>query len=477
MSNGTHRRFSSRMDDGQPKYFITYFGDIYHGIVMRHPAHKDRFFIISKNEWQEFERIQNKTLEDYQRLGWEIRDDNVIIDTIPDGCSLGIDSNPIDKTRSGHQEWKRMFVFGAGASAFCAFGDGLDKLRNKTLLRPPTGYEIFDTNYENILSSYEGARSSVSDFEDKGKDIEGCLESEWADVRYYHNPQIVARHTNIQLYLQELFQKISDEVIKNHYRNNLYSSFANKLQRYATKKNERMAFVSFNYDTIFDYFLDHAFRMDLSLMKNYMDYNSKYAMLFKPHGSCNWGWGFREDRLVGMNGSLPKFLYQQQYTPANIYYHLLGDFNEMIHAHSWGNEKAINTKGLGRHTINKNLIEVIPQGTNKKYYPALLLPYRDKDEFIMHYDHYHAMQWFMGDMEELYLIGWKGNEAAFNKMLKTHAHRLKKIVIVNPAEKINQEVSKNLEKSEIDLKKYKIEVVDTFEQFVREEMDKIFVNG
>lgn len=476
MSNGTHRKFNSRIDNGQPKYYITYFGDIYHGMVVKHDRHEDRFFIVSKNEWQEFDRLQNKTLEDYQRLGWEIRDDNVIIDTIPDGYQLGIDSNPIDTTRYDHQEWKRMFVFGAGASAFCSFGDGLDKLRNKTLLRPPTGYEVFDENYKEILAEYEGARASISDFEDKGKDIEGCLEDEWGDVRYYYNPQIVARHTNIQLYLQELFQNISEEVTKNHYRNNLYSSFANKLQRFASKGSERMAVVSFNYDTILDYFLDQAFRMDLSQMKNYMDYNNKYAMLFKPHGSCNWGWPLREDRLIGMNGSLPKFFYQQQFTPTNIYYHLLGDFNEMIHAHSWGNEKSCSIKGIGRHTINKNRIEIIPLGSTKKYYPSLLLPYRDKDEFIMHYDHLHAMRSFMGSMEELYLIGWKGNEAVFNKMLKEQAHRLRKIVIVNPAERTHQEVSKNLEKAGIDLKD-KVQVIDTFEQFVRLEMDKIFPNA
>lgn len=462
------------MDDGQPKYFITYFGDIYHGWVVRHPSNRDRFFILSKNQAQEFKNLKQKTLDDYIRLAWEIRDDNVIIDTIPDGHKLGVISNPIDTTRVGRQEWKRMFVFGAGASAFCAFGGGLDKLRKATY-RPPTGYEVFDENYESILDGYEGAKFSVSDFESKGKDIEGCLEDEWGEVRYYYNPQIIARHTNIQFYLQELFQKISDETVRKFYRNNLYALLANKLQKYTSKRKERIAFVSFNYDTILDSFLANAFRMDLSQMKNYIDYNNKHALLFKPHGSCNWGWSFRDDRLAGMNGSLPKYLYEQQFTPANIYYHLLGDFNEMIHENSWGIEKGCNAKGLGRYTVNKNLMEVIPQNTNKKYYPSLLLPYRDKDEFVMHYDHYHAMEWFMGDMEELYLIGWKGNEAVFNRMLKDQAPRLQKIVIVNPAEKINNEVTTNLAKH-LDLKKYKIEVIDTFEEFVLKEMDKTFIN-
>ena len=47
--------------------------------------------------------------------------------------------------------------------------------------------------------------------------------------------------------------------------------------------------------------------------------------------------------------------------------------------------------------------------------------------------------------------------------------KLKKIIIVNQAEREHQEVTKNFEKY-LDLKKYEIQVVNTLEKFVLEEL-------
>ncbi|MBL1180863.1 MAG: hypothetical protein D8M18_07140 [Bacteroidetes bacterium] len=423
---------------------------------------------------QEFQRLQKHTLEDYQRLAWEIRDPR-IIKFIVKQQELGVVDGGMDTTRHGNQQWKRMFVFGAGASAHCLFGKN-KKQQYESMMRPPLGYEIFDEAFGETIDNFEGARLSVPLFEARGRDIEGCLEDEWIKLRNAYNPSITARHINLQFYLQTLFHWISADVVRTHYRNNLYSLFVNKLQSYLAGKTERVAMVSFNYETILDEFIEKIFNAPFRTMHDYVDYNKRQILLFKPHGSSNWGWPVRNRQQLNVqNKNLQDSLYEQRTELWDIYYRLLGDFNNMVHNHAWGIEGSHNKHHLGRYTVNKNKIEVIQHNKGYEYFPALLMPYRDKDEFVMHYDHHHALNWFVGDMEELYLIGWKGNEEVFNRLLKNQANRLKKIVIVNPAEKKNKEVSKYLSRH-LDLKRYTIEVVDTFEKFVLEEMDKIFAD-
>lgn len=462
-----------------PAYFITYYGDIYFGYLWECPGHNDRFYIVQNDKTRDVKNLkkEEQTPERYLRLGREIKDPQIVnYDPIPHNQNqkLGVNINFSSLTRTG-QRWKRMFVFGAGASAYCTFGAKAKTLRD-SVLRPPTGYEIFDECYDEFCRKYPAVTASIPEFISKGNDIEACLEGEWQNIRNNYNPKIVARHVNLQYYLLELFQSISKEVTENHFRNNLYSLFANKLQKHLAKPTgEQVALVSFNYDTILDRFIEQLFSIRFSSTTDYINYTKNPFLLFKPHGSANWGWPFKTEKLIGLNGNLPQYLYEQEFDLATIYYTLLGNINQMVVENSWGMELSMHKHRLGRFTLNKNKIEVIQP--NGHYYPALLLPYRDKDEFAMPYDHHNAMQVFMSEMEELYLIGWKGNEDVFNRLLKTHAHRLKKIVIASPSEKKDQEVSKNLSQHLGKLKdKYEVVIVNDFEDFVLNQMDTLIAS-
>jgi hypothetical protein len=458
-----------------PAYFVTYYGDIYHGRIVEDARFPDRFFIISNNQAVDYRNLkqEERTIENYCRLGWEIRDP-IMIKLAFKAETLGVTAGSKDRTRYGNQTWKRMFVFGAGASANCVFGEELAGLKNSSMC-PPLGPELFDKRFGEVLQFFKGASSSVSVFNDNGKDIEGSLEAEWDLIRNAYNPNVSIRHLNIQFYLYSLFSQISNHVIRFHSRDNLFGLFAHKLQKYlAGEPDERVALVSFNYDTILDHYIGDVFRHSFEQMDDYIDYNKRQVLLFKPHGSCNWGWPVTQrHHLRSTLGQFHEAVYEVGAEPWEINYSILGNMNEMVHKHAWGMEREVTENGLSRYTINKNRIEVI--SPNKEFYPALLMPYRDKDEFVMHYDHHHALKWFTGQFEELYLIGWKGNERVFNNLLKDHGNRLQKIVIVNPNEQENKEVSQSLSKF-LDLNRYKVEVINTFEEFVRKEMDKILTN-
>lgn len=444
--------------------FITYYGNIYEGSLWNCPGYEGGFFIIPANSLQETMKLSDaeRTPDRYRKLGWEIKDYRIIRKVIDREQRFA--ETPIVPIHSTGQKFSKMFVFGAGASSYSVFGEGASSFRTSSYC-PPTGYEIFHEKFNDLCEKYPGVMQSLAEFNFRKNDIEGCLEEEWGKYRDYYNPQVTARHINIQFYLQELFSKLSAEVVKRTVRDNLYSLFVRRLQDSLTSPmtNERAVFVSFNYDTILDSFVE-TFSRPFQDHTDYIDWHSREIVLFKPHGSCNWGWKFRPDRIYSTDRDQQvNELFNKKTEPAQIYFNLLGAPSETVERNSWGTEAMLNLDRKGRYSINKNRIEIIPKGSQDPFYPALLLPYRDKDEFVMPYQHHHALDFCLGHVKELYLIGWKGNEELFNRRLKEKASSLTKIVIVNPN---SDEVKNHLTMAGLDLKKYEIREVNNFEDFV-----------
>lgn len=454
--------------------YITYHGDIYPGNIRFCPNYKEGFFIIPNINIRSLEALaqEQKVPEEYRKLGWEIRDRKIIpYDPIPSVQNFGSSNNRTIQGKSGNEVWKRMFVFGAGASAFCSFGENNSSFCNSPL-KPPIGTDIFHTRYSELIEQFPGAEEILPLFEDKGWDIEACMQEEWEVAMNSFNPKITSRHINIQFYLCELFRKISAEIFTKHKRGNLYSLFALKLQTHLSKAqnaHEKIGIVSFNYDTILDQFIESNFHFSYAEMADYIDWKNNKIILFKPHGSCNWGWEFLPEKLdAKLQGQhqIARHLYTNQTTPAMIYYEMLGDLNTNVYQGAWAMEKMVHPQDVGRYTINKNRIKTF-SSVQHSFLPALLMPYRDKDEFVMPYYHYQAMRTYLDHIEELYLIGWKGNEEAFNHQINKHAKNLKKIVIVNPdANSVKDNLSKVLK-----IDQFQIEIINTFEEFVRNKMD------
>jgi hypothetical protein len=52
------------------------------------------------------------------------------------------------------------------------------------------------------------------------------------------------------------------------------------------------------------------------------------------------------------------------------------------------------------------------------YLPQLLIPYKSKDSFVMPEKHELWMEYFLSQIDEIIVIGWKGTEAKFQELLK-----------------------------------------------------------
>ena len=116
---------------------------------------------------------------------------------------------------------------------------------------------------------------------------------------------------------------------------------------------------------------------------------------------------------------------------------------------------------LGKHTIDKSQLQLVNPDDLNAYYPGILLPYRDKDEFTMPVPHLVAMENYIGNVETLVIIGWKGNEEAFNRTLIRRGTAIKKIIIVDP----NSEVPASNLKELIESRNITPIYYKTFEDF------------
>jgi hypothetical protein len=421
----------------QIKYYYTTFGDVYAGFEFFHRNHQQLKIIIQADKLREYQDLNydNLPLEKIKEYA----------NVFPETSYIGeIESDKIpEKQRSMERGWwkgeferKIMFIVGAGASAHCVPSPRKSEFKND-LLSPPMGNGLFSKKFRNIYDNYEGVRQSLFDLQREDANIEEYLEDEWSEVLLHGNQEVMCRHINIQFYLQELLMKTSKRVLSEYYDFNLFAKLSDKLQK-TKAKNRRMnfAFVSFNQDTILEGFLCKYFRMSLNGMDDYINVNESPFCLFKPHGSWNWGWQF-PNKIK----DIQKLLFNNNINFFKLYFEILGNHIDMVDWNGWGIELMLNEHRKGKLTIDKSQIHQFGHDQIGDFYPAILLPYRDKDEFTMPTDHYLKLRQYLTYIETLIIIGWKGNEILFNRELRSQAKRLKRIVIVDPNP---SEVQKNL---------------------------------
>lgn len=415
------------------------------GIPFQYPGFEDRICIVQKDKFQDALALRDEAQKDKRSLkedeirpyGHQVFDINAIkrvcdlseLRGVKVKGDLGVDVRPSRKT----------YIFGAGASAWCVHGDEAKGYREHQCSMP-LGVELFDRKYRDFRKKYKGADLSVTEINSRARDVEQCLNDEWISFKAYR-PDVAARHVNIQFYMQELFTELSKTLANaDHFDNRLYHLFARKLNKHlhgntGLSKDEKVVnLITFNYDTLLedalnDYFTEHP----IQGMDSYCDAVDKKVDVFKPHGSCNWGWPFRNEEIKAMPAKeVIDQLLAKNITPYDLYFGLLGYGQDAIAQNSWGLEAGNSPNGLGRFALNRDLIEVIPPNAKEAYVPALLIPYRDKDELVMPYRHQAVMNTALGHTEELIIIGWKGNERVFNHRLKKEATAVKKITIVDP---------------------------------------------
>jgi hypothetical protein len=295
----------------------------------------------------------------------------------------------------------KMVIFGAGAS-FDSHFHYYEKDFNHTW-RPPLANELFaprNDSFLKIYNNYFGVKSLLSGLNVK-EDLEDYFDLLWTKAKDENNKEILSLIVNLVYAIQELMLEISEKN-KNIGLSN-YSAIVNQANLYSNLKNQDVAFVSFNYDLLLENAISEVYVGGQSPLNHLDNYTNNRIKLFKPHGSANWGKKIKTI-INRETDSHQKYFYEFKYDFDRIEEMLESDF-ELIYSDS--KKRILPSSFYGETDIDY-------------FFPQLLLPMKNKDEFIMPESQIKLLEEITPNVNEILIIGWKGNEEKFNTLLRNY---------------------------------------------------------
>lgn len=394
-------------------YYFTIYGEVYVGAKFYEPQYPEYTVLIQASKIKEYNQLSNeqKTLDKIHEYGYAIPNHVIAHQQVFSQTEYNSFQNHENFPSWYDYDRKVMFIIGAGASANCVFGDQKFDFKNGANC-PPLGPCLFEKRFDKFYNKYPGVKQSLYFLQnDSGADVEGLFEQEWEDIYKYGNQEVIARHINIQYYIQDVLQHLSLAMLLSYDTKNLFGVLADKLVKLYyrdPKRKKKFAFVSFNQDNILERFLTRFSGLSFDSINDYTRINEGVFSVFKPHGSWNWGWAF--PNLESKSITTPQWLFQEKINNYKLYYELLGDYRTMVDWHSYGINSGMHDYSIGKFNVNKSNLSVIYPENENLYFPALLLPYRDKDEFTFPSSHYYDLSCYLNHVETLVIIGWKAKD-------------------------------------------------------------------
>lgn len=344
----------------------------------------------------------------------------------------------------------KLVIFGAGASfdSIHSYYDGLSD--NNKLWKPPLAKEIFSNRntFLDILKKYGGALSLKSEIM-VHSDIEEYFQELWDFANENQDDLTLSKIINTQYFFQKLFLEISNNYSKIGDSN--YDVISNFAYKYSKQKNKDVIFVSFNYDLLLENALERTLNIKFESIDDYLKHGIKFI---KPHGSCNWFKNFKN--VIGRGSVFEKTGRNNDEFINNMYENNLS--NEVI-------KKGLEDEFVLRHEFN----------TKDKFgLPQLLIPLKNKDDFILPPNHFEYLSKFLKEVTEILIIGWKGTEEKFKNLLNVSlGDKNVEITVINNGDStIAKEMAEALPNSKIISYPYKLTTdfkgnTDTFTNFIR----------
>lgn len=369
-----------------PFNFNFYYGETKRGYLRQYSF--DDFYIVNGSEVNELNNCSDETkLKILTEKGYKI-----IPETLESYNETKPLQNIIQSKNIDTANVKKLIIIGAGAS-YDFSSSYIEKI-------PLTKSIFSEENYE-YLQHFPGAHYYI-DLINADTDLEAFFQKQWDSVTKSYNIHALRKIINTQYFLHYLFYKksyLNKSAIRNHYK-----ALVAFLDDYCHSKIQKAAIVSFNYDTLLEDAIIKNYNIPLNTVDSYIE-NTSNLLLFKPHGSANW---IRKVKGTE-NKTSPKDL--------DIRYMSQFYYNNNINLHEI--KESLEDEVL----FLNDFYEYTEDGRKKypykyRYYPEILLPYKDKDDFIMPNSHANQLKNVLSSIDEILIIGWKGSEKKFNELLK-----------------------------------------------------------
>jgi hypothetical protein len=307
-----------------------------------------------------------------------------------------------------------LIVLGAGASY-----DFTDNLENGL----PLTKDIFDNKFKDLRELYPGAMQQYNSLVDI-EDLESYFQRKWKLLARSYNPILMRNLLSVQYYMQQLFLRLS--IYRSRLSPNFYNALVQQMHDYCNLRHGRVKFlvVSFNYDTLFEQELTKEMGYTFNEIDEY-DEPSRKILLFKLHGSSNWCRYQNNSTYGSASPTFSKISNQllDQLNDTTKFYLSLSCEIKVMHTET----KAFNDERIDMRydeSINQNInpflnhIERDAQiRSNKNFFPHMLIPYKEKDEFLLPISQVARLERMLEKSTRAYCIGWKGNEKKFIDML------------------------------------------------------------
>jgi uncharacterized protein YaiE (UPF0345 family) len=295
---------------------------------------------------------------------------------------------------------KKMVIFGAGAS--CQYSYNMESGD----YNPPLTKDIFQLPYTETLKDFPGAHTLASEIKLHTNSLEEYFEKQWKRVSENYDPLLMEKLISCQYYIANLFLSISSICSGSDTSN--YYNIVKQAREYADSNGELVIFVNFNYDLLLEEALIADARYNFDTIDSYIDWKQGNLLYFKPHGSCNWGRFIDTKKLnIPGNSEFNRFSFIQ-------FAHYLYDRKMLPYEFSEYFKEEINI--ISSKIVTNNLLVE----SSDLYMPQLLIPYKNKDEFVMPEAHLQMLNSVLPHIEEILIIGWKGTESKFQSLIKNH---------------------------------------------------------
>jgi hypothetical protein len=419
-----------RLSNSEIYEFIFYYGEVKYGIIVERNENKKReFYIVKPADIKKYNEKPESISEFADKISLE-----AITSYKPINSNRTYYGGNTSETIVQSSATK-LIILGAGASFDYSFDD---KLADEK--KPPLTNNLFDDEYDSILSKYPGALVFASEIL-ISENLENFFQEQWEIIKNHYDPDLLNKIINTQYYLQDLFHTISAKC-SNNKRNN-YTTLVSLISKYQVTNNQQMLVTSFNYDTLLEQSINSVLAYDYKKIDDYID-NTKKIMLFKPHGSCNWIRNFKNDFSYNFENRTNQLFSRDIYEKIASYADIFSKLEDEIR-------------------IERNPPLMNNEHNSPRFLPQLLIPFTDKDEFVMPKNHRITLEYALEKIDEILIIGWKGTEQVFKELLnKKIEQRPIKITVVNMKDKTIESLFEKEKFSNIEWTYY-----NTFSEYMR----------
>ncbi len=314
-----------------------------------------------------------------------------------------------------------LVILGAGASYDSAPSRHPRDARYREMPnRPPLGNELFGDrqDFGEVMNKYWQCLPIIPRLRHipTGSTVEAMLQD--LETQATHNPDRHPQLAAIRYYLQEILWVTTERWLEETKNLSNHRTLVDDIKQWK-KPDEKVCFVTFNYDTLLDQALSdrgHRFT-ELS------DYIARDLMLVKLHGSVNWV------RIVTAMSDE-----DQNVGRTDLARRLIEDYANL--------------------KISRKFVlagEYPPSPRNKRpVVPALAIPVEGKLDFECPSEHVEALKAFVPEVRKILMIGWRATEQPFLEILKHGLGQANPhIMVVNGSEYDAEDAANRIRRAEI----------------------------